>query len=76
MLKSKIEDFLVAIKGCLKSRKRGGAYTVEIAAIVLIVLLVCVVIAADKGGGGIGGIWTNMKAGINSAITKATAHFE
>ena len=76
MLKGKDENFLSTIRNCLKSRKKGGAYTVEIAAIVLIVLLVCVVIAADKGGGGIEGIWTNMKAGINSAITHATAHFE
>ena len=77
MLKSKVKNFLNAIKGCLKSRKRGGAYTVEIAAIVLIVLLVCVLISADKGtSGGIGTIWSNMKTGINSAITKATAHFE
>ena len=77
MLKSKVKNFLNAIKGCLKSRKKGGAYTVEIAAIVLIVLLVCVLISADKGaGGGIGTIWSNMKTGINSAITKATAHFE
>ena len=77
MLKSKVKNFLNAIKGCLKSREKGGAYTVEIAAIVLIVLLVCVVIAADKGaGGGIGTIWTNMKKGINDAITDATNHFE
>ena len=76
MLKGKAKNLVCTIKSCLKGKKKGGAYTVEIAAIVLIVLLVCVVIAADRGSGGIGGIWTNMKAGINSAITKATAHFE
>lgn len=74
---NKFKSLVCTIKGYLKGKKKGGAYTTEIAAIVLIVLLVCVLISADKGtSGGIGTIWSNMKTGINSAITKATAHFE